>query len=213
VYRRAGCENDAFRAEEVAMQVVDVLTSDAFLQAFFLLVVTAALTGLLVPLVKARVDDRKFREQKVFESALARQSKVIESQAELLDSLADLLWSFLLLSLGVTYYATLGDKAKLKIAWTTYDSEAWSYFGKLRAEISKARRLTSPEIHAELLSVYEQWIVGGFDYDLTQAVKGGSGTSDEVWKELHFRIFDEGTARIDDVLNGLAEELRFVQGA
>ena len=41
------------------MQVVDVLTSDSFLQGLFLLVVTAGLTGLLVPLVKARVDDRE----------------------------------------------------------------------------------------------------------------------------------------------------------
>jgi hypothetical protein len=194
------------------VQVIDVLTSDSFLQALFLLVVTAGLTGLLVPLVKARVDDRKFREQKIFESDLARQGKVIDAQAALLESLSDLLWSFLLLSIGVTYYAMQGDKAKLKAAWATYDTEAWSYFGKLRAEISQARRLTSPELHAELLSVYEQWFMG-FDLDLTQAVKGGSDVSADAWRELHFRVYREGTTVIDDVLTRLAEELRLVEGA
>jgi uncharacterized membrane-anchored protein YhcB (DUF1043 family) len=49
-----------------------------------ILAVTARLTGLLVPLVKATMDDRKLRNQKRFDAELSRQAKVIDSQAELL---------------------------------------------------------------------------------------------------------------------------------
>jgi RNAse (barnase) inhibitor barstar len=93
------------------------LFSDSFYRALPLLAATALLTGFLVPVIKSQLDDRKLRQQKVFESELARQSKVIESQAKLLDDLSDLLWGFLLLSLAVTFYATHESKEKFKKAW------------------------------------------------------------------------------------------------
>ena len=53
-------------------------------------------------------------------------------------------------------------------------------FGRLRAEISKARRLTSPTIHAELLNVHEIWF-RRFSLDLEEMVRRRNlGTGESV---------------------------------
>jgi hypothetical protein len=191
---------------------LDVLASESFLQGLFLLVATAGLTGLLVPTIKGRLDDRKYREQKIFDAEIARQSKVIDAQAQLLDDLSHLLWGFLLLSLEVTYYAQQGNREKFDAAWRQYDDEGWTYFTKIRAEISKARHLTSPEIHDELLDVYARWFPA-LDFDLAAMARTDTPLEQTGWDDLHARIAREGAKLVEDVLNDLAEELRLTQRA
>jgi hypothetical protein len=191
--------------------IVDVLTSTEFLQGLFLLVVTAVLTGLLVPVIKGRLDDRKYRDQKVFESELSRQEKVIDAQAALLKDASEAMWSFYLLSLKVTWYAASGNEERFDAAWQEWDEESWLLFGRLRAEISKARRLTSPAVHAELLNVHDTWF-RRFSLELEGMVRRRDiGTGESV--DFHNRTYRENTKLIDDVLTRLAEELRLNEGA
>ena len=191
--------------------IVDVLTSESFLQGLFLLVVTAGLTGLLVPAIKGRLDDRKYRGQKVFESELSRQEKVIDAQATLLKDASEAMWSFYLLSLKVTWYAASGNEARFDAAWQQWDEESWLLFGRLRAEISKARRLTSPTIHAELLNVHDIWF-RRFSLQLEEMVRQRNlGTGESV--DFHNRTYRENTQLIDDALTHLAEELRLNERA
>ena len=196
------------------MVIVDVLTSEEFLQALFLLVTAAGLTGLLVPAVKGRVDDRKYREQKVFESELSRQEKVIEAQAALLEDASEVLWDFYLLFLKVTWYAASDNEERFDAAWQEWDEESWALFGRLRAEISKARRLTTPTVHAELLNVHEIWF-RRFSLELERMVRqrklGTIGTRESM--DFHNRTYLENTKLIDDALTHLAEELRLGEGA
>jgi cbb3-type cytochrome oxidase subunit 3 len=188
--------------------VVDVLKSESFLQGLFLLIATAGLTGLLLPTIKARVDDRKLRDQRVFEANLARQGKVIEAQAVLLDTLAEVFWSFLLLALAVVYYAYHEEGKKAAAAWARYDEEAWTYFGKVRVEISNARRLTRADLHGELLEINSFFM--GFDSQLMAAIRAGLPLG-PAWGELHGRISGEGASMVDDVLRRIAEDLRLVE--
>jgi len=95
--------------------IFQTLSSQSFIQSFLVLLATALLTGLLVPFVKANMDERKLRQQKLFEADLARQGKVIEAQVELLENMAQMLWDFKLLALEVSYYKTYGqDQTKYK---------------------------------------------------------------------------------------------------
>jgi hypothetical protein len=176
-----------------------------FIQKIFLLGATALLTGFGVPWIKSRLDDQKFRQQKTFESELARQSTVLESQAKLLDDLSDLLWDFLLLSLAVTFYALHKHKEKFKKAWDTYDEKNWEYFGNIRATLSTARRLTSPTTHEALFAVYNDWFME-FDKELTRV--GQLGLNSSEWRTLHDRIYSEGVPLIDRALTELAMELK-----
>jgi hypothetical protein len=186
--------------------IVDVLTGREFLQGLFLLVVTAGLTGLLVPAIKGRLDDRKYRDQKVFEADLSRQEKVIDAQAALLKDASEVMWSFYLLSLKVTWYAASGNEERFDAAWQEWDEESWLLFGRLRAEISKAHRLTSPTIHAELLNVHDFWF-RKFSLELERMVRRRNlGTDESV--DFHNRTYRENTRLIDDALTHLAGELR-----
>jgi uncharacterized membrane-anchored protein YhcB (DUF1043 family) len=188
------------------VKVVDVLTGEAFLQGLFLLIATAALTGLLVPVLKARLDERRYRDQKVFESELARQAKIIDAQAALLDDLSELLWGFLLRALALTYYAERRDAAKLEEAWTEYDAEAWPFYARLQVETSKAQRLTTAGIKDELERLRD-WFMS-FDTELTWAYETGALASSERRKRI-----DEGVARIEGALTGVAHELRLAPSA
>jgi hypothetical protein len=78
--------------------------SQDFLEKVFLLTLTAGVTGFLIPYVfkiiderkgqkQKEIDDRRLREQKLYEAALLRQNKVIDAQVQLLDNLANLIWS------------------------------------------------------------------------------------------------------------------------
>jgi hypothetical protein len=81
-----------------------MIVGTAFLQNIALLGITALLTGLGVPYVLRVVDDRKTSQQKEREGELARQAKLIDTQAKFLDDLAGLLWRWRYMSMQVAYY-------------------------------------------------------------------------------------------------------------
>ena len=199
--------------------VEDVLTSQDFIQGVFLLIVTAALTGVLVPVIKARLDERRYRDQKVFESDLARQAKIIDAQAAVLDELSELFWGFLLRALALAYYAERRDAAereetrsqhhaKLEEAWREYDAEAWRFYSRLRLDTSKVQRLTTGEITVELEAL-RKWFQT-FDLDVTKAHEAGADA--QAYYGLRDRI-NEGAAEVDRTLTRIAHELRLGPGA
>src|SRR6185295_16242490 len=97
------------------LQPTKMMLTPEFFQNVLLLLLTAAFTGLLAPYILKKVDERKSEEakrldeirhknQKLFEAELMRQGKLIDAQALLLDTLANLLWKFQLNAINVSYY-------------------------------------------------------------------------------------------------------------
>jgi|GEM_PF-4856469 len=68
--------------------------SHDFYEKLILFILTAAITGVFVPLLFKWRDERKLGEQKAHEAQLARQGKIIEAQVALLENLAKQLWEF-----------------------------------------------------------------------------------------------------------------------
>jgi hypothetical protein len=190
--------------------------SQNFLEGLLLLISTAALSGFLVPYVLKQVDARKLKEQKaiderknfeqkLFEADLARQSKVVEAQAQLLEILAKQLWEFQLLAIAVSYYKFHHDEVKYENALKEYDEKAWVYFGTIRTEISKALYLTSRETYYELLGLYTEELIL-LDSNLMRLVK--EDAKHEEWTEHHNNVQGSIGNKTDHVLDLLAEELR-----
>jgi hypothetical protein len=189
--------------------------SQNFLEGLLFLLSTAALSGFLVPYILKQVDARKLKEQKAiderknyeqkaFEADLVRQSKVLEAQAQLLESLAKQLWEFQLLALAVSYYKIHHDEVKYENALKEYDEKAWMYFATLRAEISKALYLTSSETYHSLLGLYKRELIS-LDSSLMRLVR--EDAKHEEWTAHH--DFQGSIAnKTDQVLDLLAEELR-----
>jgi hypothetical protein len=190
--------------------------SQHFIENVFLLLLSAGIAGFLVPYLLKLIDERRAqrqretedhrnREQKRFEADLARQSKIIEAQVNLLDSLSKQLWDFLLLALSISYYKFHGDEERYQKATATYETECWSLFGSLRTEISRARRLISAEMHAQLLNLYQTDLVM-MDSQLTELIK--KKAQRDQWIKMHERLFADIQKNTDDILNRLADELR-----
>ncbi|HWS89162.1 MAG TPA: hypothetical protein VN282_19475 [Pyrinomonadaceae bacterium] len=185
--------------------LTQTLSSQSFLQGVFLLLLTALLTGLLVPLIKSQIDQKRLLQQKQFEADLARQGQVIDAQVKLLEDLAQILWEYEFLALKVSYYKVKDESRYLK-AVKEFDELSWQSFARIRAEISKSRRLTSKKTYQGLRELYK-WMIGK-DTELSTMIQNVKKTTLADWERRHDEFFTEGAWRIDNTLALLAEDLR-----
>jgi hypothetical protein len=187
--------------------------SQGFIETIVTLLVTALVTGFLIPYLlkkiderklrqQKEVDERKLREQKEFEAALARQGKVIEAQVQLLEKLTELLWEYQLLAIAVTYYHSYSDQKLYAAALERYHANVGSVLGKIRAEISKSLRLASLDTYQELKKLYYDHLIN-LDLRLRQLVEGAKAD----WHGVNqFAVFELSNI-VDAALNKLAQEL------
>lgn len=194
--------------------------NQGFLENVILLALTALVTGFLIPYILKRiderklkeqkeVDERKFREQKEFEAELVRQSKVIESQALLLENLAQLMWEYQLLAIEVSFYDPLGQRDLYADAVQKYQKNSGGLFSRIRAEISKALRLTTVETYQELKDLYYEQLLP-LDAKLNSLIKKQESGLQQVNKWHEFNGFAVYTLSemVDNALNNLASEMR-----
>lgn len=181
-----------------------------FAQNLGLLLVTAALTGLLIPYILKRVEHKRTLEQKDREADLARQAKVIEAQAAFLDELSLHLWNWRYLSMKLAYYGARqadADNPKYAEAEANYDTNIWDVFRLTRNEISRSRRLLSTQMYKRLVDLYESEMV-----KLDNEIAGARTMLDvadrtEAFFTLNQQIFYGVTSHIDELLNEIASEL------
>jgi hypothetical protein len=174
-----------------------------FLGNVILLFVAALVTGFALPLILKQVEERKARAQKRFEADLARQSRVIDAQVQLLENLSQLLWGFQLLAIEVSYYYAAKQDGLYERALHKYDENAGDLLGKIRAEVSKSLRLTSVPTYEALKDLYYRGLLD-LDMRLRQLIEG----HDHDWSKFNHYAVYEFSDRVDNVLNNLAEELR-----
>jgi hypothetical protein len=175
----------------------------SFAQNVALVAITAALTGLLVPTVKAIMDQRHFKEQKRYEAELARQSSIIAAQVALLEELSMALWEYMLGLIAVSYYKVNGNDDRAKRAFEEYEDKSGSRFGHMQAEFSKARRLVSADRYDELQALYSTFL----ELDVSLLGLQQSNAAQPEWREHHHRAFAT-QASVSEALAQMAEEMR-----
>jgi hypothetical protein len=168
-----------------------------------LLAVTADLTGVLIPVLKSILDYMKERKQQ----KATRQREVLESQAKLLERLAELLWQYWKLALEVAYYGqetSARGQQQYKDARTKYDSEpSWEIGRDIHIEVSKAHRLiSSPEVYKRLDDLRGE-VVDKIDERLRKIQDPPQGK----WRELYCDLNIDFRKRIDDALLCVAIDL------
>jgi len=180
----------------------DFFKSTSFLEKAFLLLLTAGLSGLLIPLITSEVAHRNMKEQKQLEAELARQASVIESQVQLLETLADLMWEYQLLAIDVSYYRFAKDENLYRAAAQKYDNRSAKLLSHIRAEISKSLRLASPQMYERLKELYNKEMLG-LDLRLRNLMEGHKND----WSAFNQYAVWELSERVDNVLNDLAADL------
>lgn len=182
------------------------------------------LTALLIPSVKLALDYIKEWRGKKRDAALARQEKIIEDQIKLSEELTRLVWEYQFLCLKVSYYKALAtDDPKYVKACEDFDANSWSVLSRIRTEISKAKRLTTPGAYARLNDFYN-WL-NGVDTELATLVQTEAARrprdekrghhvpryeslpDGEKWGAFHRTLFYRGGRVIDETLAGLAADM------
>ena len=121
----------------------DTLRSRRFIERALLLTLTAVLTGIVVPII----DDRRAREQRVFEADIARQQKVIDAQSELLVSMEALYSEWMLDVLKIIFYRTdpvNADPDRFEAMTAEYETNGWDFFGAAHRQQRLMERLAPP---------------------------------------------------------------------
>jgi len=181
--------------------ILEVLASTSFLEKVFLLFVGAALTGLLVPLVKSRMDRTRFEQQKRFEAELARQGELVKARAQLLRDLADPVWNFQLLALQVSYDSESPEK--LQSALTSYDAQSWQHLKQIRALVGGARWFTSEPAYQALRDFVDGWLIHEVDLKLMSVRRAGQRAN---WGQFNRWLYAESRTRTDALLVVLADD-------
>jgi hypothetical protein len=192
-------------------RVVELLKTPAFLEKVVLLLITAALTGVLVPAIAGWLSEARFREQKVFEAELQRQRDILSAQSELLKSLSKLSWEFQLMNIDVSFYKLNKNKIAYSRAVEKYQSKAGEILGLIRAEMSTSRRLVSPFMQQKLSKLYFETLLP-IDASIEQLIQKGDAKQAE-WNRQHNASFVDAQKQIDDVLTELAVELKLAAPA
>lgn len=171
-------------------------------------IVTALLAGLLVPLVLKIVESRKANSLKRLEASLARQAKIIEAQAALLDDLTKALWSWRYQLMRVTYAGAEQSEEALDTAWKAYDLAMWDSLHAIRVQTTRARRLVSQGAYRTLLAQYEEIVDVGRRLGASMRLEAGVRKRD--LEELNHEVFTKLSKAIDDALHMVAEEVRLI---
>ena len=202
------------------------MTGD-FVEKVLLLLLTGLITGLIVPLILKRVDarrqeealtaqERRLQEQKRFEADLARQSKIIDSQGALLNTLTDLLWEYQLMLIAVPYYHQFPEQRDRYLeAARDYNTKAGELLGRVRAEISRGIRLTTGEMVQRLKDLYYTRLLQA-DLDLTRLIERdlkGDEANDRAWHDLQRFAVDDLSELVDEEIARLAASLRLSETA
>ena len=138
------------------MQFVD--PKGSFLKNLALSLLLIGLTSLLIPLVLKQIDDRKALDQQRLQADLARQDRIIDAQADLLDNLASLVWDYEIYAADVLYsrHETFGGDDWHQQAVDAYYLKSGPLLGQMRAEISTILRLAPRPTYDAFLRLYEE---------------------------------------------------------
>jgi len=181
--------------------------ANPLVQSLTVALVTGVLTGILVPVVKGKVDAQTGERQKRLEAALARQTRVIETQSDLLRETADALWSLRMSMLKVAYYWQEGQHVKAEAAWQHYEEGAWDLFAKFRTEISRSARVSTPNAHDRLRRLYYDTLIP-LDERLGRTQRDQLDGKHPDWNALYTDIFGTISDDIEAALLALGRELQ-----
>jgi hypothetical protein len=211
------------------MQAID--PKGSFLKNLALSLLLLGVSSLLVPIVLKQIDDQKFVAQQRFQDALARQDKVLDAQATLLDTMAADFWNYELYASDVVISRDprFGVASWHQRAVADYYAHSGAVLGKMRAEISTLLQLAPRSTYASFLHLYDDEVLAldGCLLELmkqeqTQAPAGSPPArcvtsegkyADDTWDTLAEAIVHQDLANgIDQAFAQLAQDFR-LQGA
>lgn len=197
-----------FSAEEVknANVLRKVLTSEAFIEKVFLLLLTVVLSGLAIPYILSRLNASDSARQQMLAESKARQEAIIQAQSDLLNDFSEVVFTYETLALDVSWYGTSfaqNDELSEK-AFTRYNEQIVELVSRWRILASRAQFLASPSISEEMLDFLNQKVFQEQDKPIVRLYN--QNASVEEWDRQHGenqRILEEANQLIASLATGL----------
>jgi hypothetical protein len=180
-----------------------MLLSDQFLERALLLVLGAALTGILVPVVKASMDRTSFERQKRLEAQLARQADIIRAQTQFLRDFSNLVWEFHKICQRVSYTRLSGEREAYDLAVADFRNSLWDVLQRARSEIGSARWFCSDTVHAALVHWYDEWFLT-VERDLRRLID--TDPAPDEWLKHHNQVHARAGTTNYGLLKFLSEQ-------
>jgi len=174
---------------------------ESFIHKVVLLVITAGLTGLVIPIVNTQISEERSRRAELDAALVARKTSIIHSQEEYLHDLEETLFEFNMHAAAVPWYRCAQiDDAKYAEARDAYDKEAWKFWQRMLVLMSKGRRLTSDKAFQAVKAHRTSW--EHLDRDLIKMMGTPNVTKDD-WCKMLDRVNDqaEASAALIDTLS------------
>jgi hypothetical protein len=175
-----------------------------FGESLILLVVTAALTGVLAPIIVGITSRRRLNEQKQYEEDLKRETAFFDAQAQFLHDFSAAVWQYLEKAVAVSYAGWLAPE-RFKAVWDEYDKESFALLGRVGSQIGMARTLFSSATADRLRDFYREWLEGAFDRGLSERARDPTTTQEE-WGRWHAPMHHESQERATALIQAVAEE-------
>ena len=181
--------------------------SQDFWEKVLILLMTAVLTGFLVPYILKRVDEAKAIEQKRLEADIARQARLIDAQSKFLDDITETLWKWRYLSMKVAFNGSEQREEQYALAVKEYETGIWDVLSRLRNQTSQSRRLISEQGYLSLVALYDRIVE--FDARLDEIVRRKVAAQERVaaLAPIQKELRSEMTQKLDETLYKLAREV------
>lgn len=155
-------------------------------------VLTAALGGILVPWLTGISNGRRERRT---------------TSVDLLEKLAESLWTYWKAALRVAYYGKQGSAggAHLAEALERWNSdEAWESGSEIQIQVSRAKRLLNKRTHADIDQMQRE-VVDDLDLRIENMSANASAAQ---WKTCYEELLTTKRQEIDDLLAQVTRDLK-----
>lgn len=181
-----------------------MLLGVTFNESLILLGVTAALTGVLAPIIVGITNSSRLNEQKQYEEGLKRETAFFEAQNDFLKDYSGAVWAYLQKGLQVSYAGKYQTEGFMDV-WNEYDKGTWPLFGRIAYDVSMATTLFSRET-ADELNYFYHWLQNTFDFALSEKARNHPQTTPAEWARWHDRMHGEAQKRATELIGAVARE-------
>jgi hypothetical protein len=179
-----------------------VLFGESFIEKAILLLLTALITGMAVPLTITWINANETRRQQIINEAKGRNEALLAAQSKLLDDFSETIFIIQTLALDVSWHGSPAyeNKEMQKKAYDRYSDQIISHISRWRAQIARARILASQEVAKKMRDYFEIMFLQ--DAEIVQ-LYNRQATSTE-WQSRHAK----SETMLDTADNLLAELAR-----
>jgi hypothetical protein len=164
----------------------NVLASESFVEKLMLLLITAALSGLLLPYVLTRYNNSVAARQKAADIARSKNESILQAQAKLVEDLAAVVLTYETLALDVTWFRTsvAKDEKMYQRAYERYSDRIVDLISTWRSLTARSQTLTSPSVSVKIGDFLARVFS---EQDTPLVALSRANASEKEWEDQHYR--------------------------